>query len=56
MGAAISGEKSGALAALDEAMATHNIMLVMMGTEPAFDSMRADSHFRELQRKVGMKD
>jgi len=56
MGAAISGEKSGALAALDEAMATHNIMLVMMGTEPAFDSMRSDSHFRELQRKVGMKD
>jgi DNA-binding winged helix-turn-helix (wHTH) protein/tetratricopeptide (TPR) repeat protein len=56
MAAAISGEKSDALAALDEAMATHNIMLAMIGTEPAFDSLRSDSHFRELQRKVGMKD
>jgi DNA-binding winged helix-turn-helix (wHTH) protein/tetratricopeptide (TPR) repeat protein len=56
MAAAISGEQSGALAALDEAMDTHNIMLAMIGTEPAFDSLRSNSHFRELQRKVGMKD
>jgi len=56
MAAAISGEKSDALAALDEAMATHNVMLAMIGTEPAFDSLRSNLHFRELQRKVGIKD
>jgi DNA-binding winged helix-turn-helix (wHTH) protein/TolB-like protein/TPR repeat protein len=56
MAAAISGAKPDALSALDEAMAAHNVMLTMLGTEPAFDSLRSDAHFRELQRKVGLKD
>jgi DNA-binding winged helix-turn-helix (wHTH) protein/TolB-like protein/Tfp pilus assembly protein PilF len=55
MAAAIRGAKSEALAALDEAMAAHNVMLAMIGTEPAFDSLRRDPHFRELQRKIGIK-
>ncbi len=56
MALAIRGETSEALAALDEAMATHNIMLAMIGTEPAFDRLRREAHFRELEQKVGMKD
>jgi hypothetical protein len=54
MAAAIRGAKSDALAALDEAMAAHNVMLAMIRTEPAFDGLRRDPHFMELQRKVGI--
>jgi hypothetical protein len=36
-------------------MARHSAMLVMLGTEPAFDGLRQEGRFRELQRKVGMK-
>lgn len=54
MAAAIGGDKSGALTALDEAMAAHNIMLAMIGTEPAFDRLRSEPRFRQLQHRVGM--
>ena len=56
MAAAIGGAKSDALAALDEALAGHNTMLAMIGTEPAFDSLRGDARFRAVERQVGMKD
>jgi DNA-binding winged helix-turn-helix (wHTH) protein/TolB-like protein/Tfp pilus assembly protein PilF len=52
MAAAIQGAKPEALSALDEALAAHNVMLTMLGTEPAFDSLRHDPRFQELRRKV----
>lgn len=52
MGAAMGGAKSDALAALDEAFAAHNVMLTMIRTEPAFDSLRHESRFQELQRRI----
>jgi Tfp pilus assembly protein PilF len=54
MAAAMTGHTAEALTALDEAMAKHSSMMVMLGTEPAFDSIRAEPRFRELQRKVGL--
>jgi tetratricopeptide (TPR) repeat protein len=54
MGAAMTGRKEEALAALDEALARHSPMLVMLGTEPAFDRLRAGARFREIERKVGL--
>jgi DNA-binding winged helix-turn-helix (wHTH) protein/TolB-like protein/Tfp pilus assembly protein PilF len=54
MGAAIAGRNADALAGLDEAFNQHSSMLVMLGTEPAFDGLRKEPRFRELLRKVGM--
>jgi DNA-binding winged helix-turn-helix (wHTH) protein/TolB-like protein/Tfp pilus assembly protein PilF len=54
MGAAMAGQAAQAMAALDEAFGKHSSMLAMLGTEPAFDSLRNDLRFREMERKVGL--
>ena len=56
MAAAIDGHTALALAALDDAMAQHSSMLVMLPTEPAFDRLRRAPHFQAMERKVGMKE
>jgi hypothetical protein len=56
MAAAIGGAKSDALSALEDALAAHTVMLAMIGTEPAFDSLRGEARFRAIQRRVGMQD
>ncbi|HJZ95569.1 MAG TPA: hypothetical protein VKE70_03635, partial [Candidatus Solibacter sp.] len=54
MGAAMTGRYGEALDALDEAMRARSSMMVMIGTEPAFDKLRGEPRFREMVRKVGM--
>jgi DNA-binding winged helix-turn-helix (wHTH) protein/TolB-like protein/Tfp pilus assembly protein PilF len=54
MGAAMTGQNADALAALNEAFSQHSSMLAMLGTEPAFDSLRKEAGFREMVRKVGI--
>ena len=54
MSAAMAGRKADAFAALDEALAQRSPMMAMLGTEPAFDSLRGEPRYRELVRKVGL--
>jgi TolB-like protein len=53
MGAAMTGRTGEAVAALEDAFAHHSSMMVMLGTEPAFDNLRADRRFRTLLARVG---
>jgi TolB-like protein len=54
MGAAMTGRPDEAIAALGEALAARSSMVAMIGTEPAFDRLRADARFRTMAKKVGM--
>jgi DNA-binding winged helix-turn-helix (wHTH) protein/TolB-like protein/tetratricopeptide (TPR) repeat protein len=54
MGAAMTGRPDQAIVALGEAMAARSSMMVMIGTEPAFDTLRGDPRFKALVTKVGM--
>ena len=54
MASALGKRNAEALAALDEAMARRSSMMVMVGTEAAFDGLRSELRFRDLQKKVGM--
>jgi DNA-binding winged helix-turn-helix (wHTH) protein/TolB-like protein/tetratricopeptide (TPR) repeat protein len=54
MGAAMTGRYGEALDALDQAMRARSSMMVMIGTEPAFDKLRGEARFRAMVRKVGM--
>jgi TolB-like protein/DNA-binding winged helix-turn-helix (wHTH) protein/Tfp pilus assembly protein PilF len=53
MGAAMTGRASEAFAELEEALRTHSSLLVMLPTEPAFDKLRGDARFRDLERRMG---
>jgi TolB-like protein/Tfp pilus assembly protein PilF len=48
MAAAMTGRSDEAIAALGEALARHSSMIMMLGTEPAFDKLRADPRFRAM--------
>jgi len=45
-------EKEKALDALDRALAAHEGMLIWMGIEPLFDSIRDDARFQKLLKKI----
>jgi DNA-binding winged helix-turn-helix (wHTH) protein/TolB-like protein len=49
MGAAMTGHAGEAFAALDQALRDHSAMMAMLGTEPAFDRLRADPRFRAIR-------
>jgi hypothetical protein len=49
------GENEQALAWLQKAYDEHDWPLVVLGVEPRLDPLRADSRFRSLLRRVGLK-
>ena len=48
----IGGRKAEAMAALREALAKHDMRMIMAGTEPAFAPLSADAEFRAIVAKV----
>jgi DNA-binding winged helix-turn-helix (wHTH) protein/TolB-like protein/Tfp pilus assembly protein PilF len=54
MGAAMTAHLDEAISALGEAFAQRSSMMVMLGTEPAFDNLRGDARFKALVAKVGI--
>jgi TolB-like protein/Tfp pilus assembly protein PilF len=54
MAAAMAGRSDEAMAALTQALLQHSSMMVMMGTEPAFDKLRGDPRFKAMVAKVGL--
>jgi len=49
------GEKDRALEWLEEAVATHDVWLVWLKTEPRFDGLRCDPRFQNLLGRVGLR-
>ncbi len=48
------GETEQAFAALERAQATHDPQLQLIGAVPAFDPLRTDPRFKELERRIGL--
>jgi tetratricopeptide (TPR) repeat protein len=48
------GETEQAFAALERALATHDPQLQLIGAVPAFDPLRTDPRFKELERRIGL--
>jgi tetratricopeptide (TPR) repeat protein len=48
------GEREQAFSSLERAYAAHDPQLQYLGTDPAFDDLRADSRFADLLRRVGL--
>ena len=47
-------EREQAFAALEKAYATHDLQLQTLGVDAAFDSLRSDSRFQDLLRRIGL--
>ncbi|MDQ3063642.1 MAG: hypothetical protein M3R14_12420 [Acidobacteriota bacterium] len=50
---AVLGKKDRAFAELNAAFETHDFSLTLLKIDPCLDSLRDDSRFQELLRKVG---
>jgi Flp pilus assembly protein TadD len=50
----ISGEKDKAFLWLEKAYDDHTPWLMELGVEPAWDRIRSDPRFRDLQRRIGL--
>jgi serine/threonine-protein kinase len=50
------GERDKAFAFLEEAYATHDLQLQLLGVEPKYDSLRADPRFGNLMRRLGLPE
>ena len=48
------GEKEKALAALERAYAEHDLQMQYLGIDPGYDSIRSESRFQDLMRKIGL--
>jgi len=48
------GETAQALEALERAYYEHDVNLVWLGTDPHFDTLRAEPRFKELLRRIGL--
>lgn len=48
------GEKEQAVAALERAFAAHDPQMQYLNLEPRYDSLRSDSRFQDLVRRVGL--
>jgi TolB-like protein/DNA-binding winged helix-turn-helix (wHTH) protein/Flp pilus assembly protein TadD len=48
------GDNEAAIASLERAYAAHDLQLQTLNVSPHFDTLRADSRFQELVRKVGL--
>jgi tetratricopeptide (TPR) repeat protein len=48
------GDKEGALASLERALAAHDLQLALLKVDRHYDSLRGESRFQELMRKVGL--
>lgn len=48
------GERENALRWLEMAYQAHDRVIVSVRTTPAFDSIRSDSRFKEIERKIGL--
>jgi tetratricopeptide (TPR) repeat protein len=48
------GDREAALTALDQAFAAHDPQMENLISDPHYDPLRAEPHFRELVRKVGL--
>jgi serine/threonine-protein kinase len=48
------GDKEGALAALEEAYADHDLQMQFLKIDPHYDDLRSEPRFRDLMRKVGL--
>ena len=48
------GEREKAFASLEKAYAAHDLQLQFLKVDPAFDSLRDDARFQDLQRRVGL--
>jgi len=48
------GETERAFASLEQAHASHDPQLQLIGVLPAFDPLRADARFKDLVRRVGL--
>jgi TolB-like protein/DNA-binding winged helix-turn-helix (wHTH) protein/Tfp pilus assembly protein PilF len=49
------GMKDDALAALERAFAEHDVFILQLKVDPAFDSLRGDPRYSELVRKIGLE-
>jgi serine/threonine protein kinase/Flp pilus assembly protein TadD len=48
------GDKEGAFQALERAYAAHDLQMQYLKVEPHYDSLRSDSRFADLMRRVGL--
>jgi hypothetical protein len=48
------GERERAFASLERAYTTHDLQLQYLGTDPAYDDLRADPRFADLLRRIGL--
>jgi TolB-like protein/Tfp pilus assembly protein PilF len=48
------GDRAAALDALDKAYEQRDVILVWLGTEPRFDSLRREPRYTELLRRIGL--
>jgi len=48
------GDKEGALASLEKAYAAHDPQMQFLKVDPNYDSLRSDSRFQDLMRKLGL--
>jgi len=53
---ALRGEHDEAIEWLEEAYKTHDLSLASLKVSPKFDSLRPDSRFQALLRKVGLPE
>jgi tetratricopeptide (TPR) repeat protein len=49
------GEREKAFASLDTAYKNRDLQLQFVGTDPRFDSLRSDTRFKDLVRRVGLQ-
>jgi tetratricopeptide (TPR) repeat protein len=49
------GDREKAFASLDTAYKNRDLQLQFVGTDPRFDSLRSDSRFKDLVRRVGLQ-
>jgi hypothetical protein len=48
------GKREEAFASFEKAYLAHDQQLQYLGIEPAFDSLRSDTRFKDLMRRVGL--
>ena len=48
------GEREQAFASLERAYASHDLQLMYLGTDPAYDDLRSDPRFADLLRRIGL--